>query len=122
MSEEPRRIQRKRTKGWLMPNNAVYVGRPSIFGNPFPVGTYGHQKATEYYRRWVTGKMSSEEESGLSRCDSGAPYGVSLFQTRVELLRDLPTLRGRPLACWCPRGRTCHADVLIELANAEPAP
>lgn len=32
----PRRIQRERTKGWRMPEGAVYVGRPSAWGNPFP--------------------------------------------------------------------------------------
>ena len=31
----PKRIQCKRTKGWRMPTNAVYVGRPTAFGNPF---------------------------------------------------------------------------------------
>jgi len=34
-STEPRRIQRKRTKGWRMPPNTVYVGRPTVWGNPF---------------------------------------------------------------------------------------
>jgi hypothetical protein len=34
----PLRIQRKRTKGWRMPEGAVYVGRPSRWGNPFKVG------------------------------------------------------------------------------------
>lgn len=31
----PQRIQRKRTKGWRMPENTVYVGRPTVWGNPF---------------------------------------------------------------------------------------
>ena len=31
----PQRIQRKRTRGWRMPEGAVYVGRGSKFGNPF---------------------------------------------------------------------------------------
>ena len=31
----PKRIQRKRTKDWKMPKNAVYVGRPGKWGNPF---------------------------------------------------------------------------------------
>lgn len=31
----PVRIQRKRTKGWRMPEGAVYVGRPTKWGNPF---------------------------------------------------------------------------------------
>jgi hypothetical protein len=30
------RIQRRRTKGWRMPEGAVYVGRPTRWGNPFP--------------------------------------------------------------------------------------
>jgi hypothetical protein len=28
-------------------------------------------------------------------------------------------LAGRDLACWCPLDQPCHADVLLELANAE---
>lgn len=31
----PLRIQRRRTKGHKMPKGAVYVGRPSKWGNPF---------------------------------------------------------------------------------------
>jgi len=31
----PKRIQRKRTRGWKMPKNTVYVGRPTKWGNPF---------------------------------------------------------------------------------------
>lgn len=34
----PQRIQRKRTKGWRMPEGAVYVGRPTKWGNLFQVG------------------------------------------------------------------------------------
>lgn len=33
----PQRIQRKRTKGWRMPEGAIYVGRPTVYGNPFEV-------------------------------------------------------------------------------------
>ena len=31
---------------------------------------------------------------------------------------DLEPLRGKNLACWCA-GKDCHADVLLELANAD---
>ena len=34
---ELKRIQRKRVKGWKMPENTVYVGRPTKWGNPFRV-------------------------------------------------------------------------------------
>lgn len=34
----PVRVQRKRTRGWRMPEGAVYVGRGSVWGNPFRIG------------------------------------------------------------------------------------
>lgn len=34
-----KRIQRQRTKGWRMPEGAVYVGRPTRWGNPFRIGS-----------------------------------------------------------------------------------
>jgi hypothetical protein len=68
----PRRIQRQRTKGWRMPANTAYVGRPSKWGNPFALdsdwllwagvalGFKGHmedrrQAAIAFYRWWMTG-------------------------------------------------------------------
>lgn len=33
----PQRSQRRRVKGWRMPEGAVYVGRGSKWGNPFRV-------------------------------------------------------------------------------------
>lgn len=30
-------------------------------------------------------------------------------------------LKGKDLACFCPLGQPCHADVLLEIANATPA-
>jgi len=40
---KPKRIQRRRTKGWKMPEGAIYVGRPTQWGNPF--------KTVEQYRQ-----------------------------------------------------------------------
>jgi hypothetical protein len=31
-------------------------------------------------------------------------------------------LAGKNLACWCKPGEPCHADVLLEIANAEVWP
>jgi hypothetical protein len=39
---EPVRIQRKRTVGWKMPPNTIYVGRGSKCGNPFTFINSGH--------------------------------------------------------------------------------
>jgi hypothetical protein len=37
MVSNPKRIQRERTKGWRMPQGAIYVGRPSKWGNTWKV-------------------------------------------------------------------------------------
>jgi len=101
----PKRIQRKRTKGWRMPEGAVYVGRPTKWGNPFSVGSFGFRLpngGAVFYR------------------GDGAPRAavVELYRRWVvPKLPDLTPLRGHDLACWCPLDQPCHADVLLELAN-----
>lgn len=99
----PKRIQRKRTKGWRMPPNTVYVGRPTKWGNPF-VPMFRHDRTrlietVERYRFWLNG--------GLSHSVQGFPPQPC----------EIVQLRGKNLACWCPLGQPCHADVLLELAN-----
>lgn len=87
----PKRIQRKRTKGWKMPKNAVYVGRPSKWGNPFHIGVVGGvEQSIEMYREYM------------------AKVGHEYIQNQ---------LRGKDLVCWCPPDQPCHADVLLKIAN-----
>lgn len=96
------RIQRKRTKGWKMPEGAVYVGRPTIFGNPFPLlEDDSRQRVVDLFRRWLAG------EKGM--CAGGL--------RRLTVLAGIAELRGKDLACWCPLDQPCHADVLLEIAN-----
>lgn len=111
MSEKPKRIQRKRTKGWKMPKGAVYVGRPSKWGNPFEVG---HDvTAKEAVDRFVVHLASYF--GWVEREIAKAFYPLPVKSTEM---RDwLKPLRGKDLACWCPLSQPCHADVLLELAN-----
>ena len=98
----PKRIQRKRAKGWRMPAGAVYVGRPTKWGNPFNVtATQSREVAIARYRWWLT---------------RGLPGSTGILPAQPTEIR---TLRGKDLACWCPLDQPCHADVLLELANAE---
>ena len=105
----PVRIQRKRTKGWEMPKNALYVGRPSIFGNPFPVNPYqSAEVAVQRYENWLRGEG---DEGRLM-----APV------RREKILKGLPELASYDyLACWCPLVDKdgipipCHIDVLRTL-------
>ncbi|HMR51234.1 MAG TPA: DUF4326 domain-containing protein [Amaricoccus sp.] len=100
----PRRIQRQRTKGWKMPEGAVYVGRPSKWGNPWPVDEWGplDRKAPD-----------AEGSVGLF-CQMLADPEM---RTAVGYPDDLTPLRGKILACWCPLNRPCHAGILLEIAN-----
>ena len=103
----PIRIQRKRTKGWRMPEGAVYVGRPSRFGNPFT-----GDKAVALFRRWLTGALSQREF--IQRKDDGS---WALYSDRKLIAHEIEKLRGKDLTCWCPLDQPCHADVLLDLAN-----
>ncbi|MFJ9101366.1 DUF4326 domain-containing protein [Streptomyces sp. NPDC102405] len=128
----PVRIQRRRTRGWRVedhitsPLGAVYVGRPTRFGNPyclvrqdggwsvqfgehgggvgtFPTDSEARRYATEAFRVWI-----QQPEQG----------------DVLRLFRAL--LHGRDLTCWCPlpgdgQPDHCHAAVLLELANEESA-
>lgn len=155
MTPRPRRIQRKRTKGWRMPDGAIYVGRPTKWGNPFRVesdwllwtgvalGFKGdklsrHRAAVHLYRAWLTqapvetlerasdAPFGGAIEFGDGRIVESHEYvaGMGAFMSEHLPMPALPArpsldeLRGRDLACWCPLDAPCHADVLVEIANA----
>lgn len=122
MTDAPIRIQRRRTKGWRMPENTVYVGRPTVFGNPMPNDIGGHAHAADWFRRWLADNMSMTVMAQSSRADWGSYSGVLLVTVQQHLLRRLPELRGKNLACWCALDQPCHADILLELANAPLSP
>jgi hypothetical protein len=116
--DTPKRIQRKRTKGWRMPEGARSVTRPGPFGNPFVVGDDAtcEEHAAGLFRNWL--------ETG----DGGSldPYGSAEYRQRMSARRDwildrASDLRGLDLACYCPEGQPCHADVLLEIANGGEA-
>jgi hypothetical protein len=126
-TERPKRIQRKRTKGWKMPENTVYVGRPSRWGNPFTVDwCYVTAKtATEAFRDLMEGYFDPGRFDGIpddvfrSLCDAKEEWRRRLNWGLEVKQGAITELRGKNLACWCPLARDCHADVLLELANAE---
>jgi len=78
-----------------MPDDTVYVGRPTKWGNPYRLGK-------EAESREAAVEMYAEMFNGLSE------------QERETLLEPL---RGKDLACWCPPGAPCHGDFLVTQAN-----
>ena len=133
----PKRIQRKRTKGWRMPDGAVYVGRPSRWGNPFSLAgaTRGTVVGPPWFdtKAWpMTRGVRRVDDAVLRAYSTHAPASnasaaavdvfASLASVRLrdhheETQRWLAPLAGHDLACWCPLAEPCHADVLLELAN-----
>ncbi len=107
----PVRIQRKRTKGWRMPEGAMYVGRPSVFGNQYIIGD-GDYLHPEWNAATQSPRITPERAVELYRnyLNIRQRYGDPQLNIR-------PYLTGHDLACWCPLDQPCHADVLLELAN-----
>ena len=111
----PVRVQLSRKKGWRMPPNTVSVARPGKFGNPFRVQPgLTPKESVSGFSAWV--------EGGALPFVLSALYLPELMERRVALLGRMPSLRGKNLACWCPLDQPCHADVLLELANADHLP
>lgn len=75
-----------------LPEGAIYVGRPSKWGNPFQIGRDGDRE--EVIRKFTTYFLNS------------------------DMIHHVMELHGKDLVCWCaPEG--CHADILLKLANPE---
>lgn len=86
------RVFNKRSRA--IPPDAVYVGRPTIYGNPFPMdGEAERNMVCDRYEAWI--------------------------KTQPELLKAVrERLRGKNLVCWCAPKR-CHADILLRIANED---
>lgn len=102
----PERIQRKRTKGWRMPMDTVVVTRGTKWGNPCivnPRAGYG---------------TGSKHAPNVPTAEEAVAFYREYLKECPDLLSALTELRGKHLACFCPLDQPCHADVLLELANA----
>lgn len=104
----PKRIQRRRVKGWRMPEGAIYVGRGSRWGNPYD---WRECPADVGSPEWARGAAVDAFREKLL-----TGFGERALSFTCDDARQ--ALRGRDLACWCPAGHPCHADVLLGIANA----
>jgi len=81
-----------------IPDDAVYVGRPTPFGNPYShlnasmadIKVNTREEAIAMYKKWFERRLRNPE-----------------FNAKVE------ALRGKDLICWCAP-HSCHADVILE--------
>lgn len=83
------KVWNKRDKN--CPKDAIYVGRPSKWGNPYKISIDGtREEVIELYKKWLSNQR----------------------------YLNLEELKGKDLVCWC-KPLPCHADILLELANKE---
>jgi len=90
----PKVLNAKTTPDWedrVLAGTAVYVGRPSKWGNPH------------------------REGPGMTREEAVEAYRLDLLRN-PGLLADLHEVRGMDLVCWCSP-KPCHADPILYLAN-----
>lgn len=90
--------------------------------------------AVALYRAWITGTLPPiaeptpggeiEFENGESVPVHGMVMGfagaamTTVQAPSIPKRPDISELRGKTLACFCRLDQPCHADVLLELANA----
>ena len=90
-----------------IPKGAVYIGRPSKWGNPFEIGKDGDRDlVVEKFEKWLT---------------TGESFGNinALEEKRQSILRSLNELSNKDLVCFCAP-KKCHGDVLIKMCDFKP--
>lgn len=91
------KVLNKRTD--QIPPDAIYVGRPSKWGNPYNMKDWevrgyirnSRERVIELYRQYLT------------------------FHPELVVAAKAE-LKGKDLVCWCAP-LPCHADILLEMAN-----
>lgn len=86
-----KRIQRKNffEYNWKSNPNAVYVGRPSKWGNPYKLKDgFTLEESLIQYKSWLELQLDINPHF-------------------------LDALIGKDLVCFCPLNQPCHADIIM---------
>lgn len=105
------RVERKRIKGFKLPENTKCVDRTTKWGNPFKV-----VKKANYWN--VTDALRNDFGSHQTKNQANKKaielYGDWLKEELKAKRLDLRELQGKNLACFCDLELDCHADYLIK--------
>lgn len=86
----------------------IYIGRGSIWGNPFKIGDHGtREEVIAMYEGWL---------------ETGNNYTVedATEEKRQMILAEIGALADKTLGCFC-YPKACHGDVLLKLLNNKAA-
>lgn len=109
----PRRIQRRRVKGWRMPPNTVSVTRPGRYGNKYypgcglGFGSFVDGCAVDWPLRTPEDMVRHFREF-IKHMKQYQPEAYEAY---------IAPLRGKNVACFCGLDKPCHGDVLLECAQ-----
>lgn len=130
----PVRVQRKRKRGWKMPENTVSVARPGRWGNPLKImGDFIYIDAS-YRRGWLdpwvilcSGDLDyllkiyrailEIDNNYLNLVPAQNPKDLQYWVNYIPTLNYIENLKGKNLACFCSLDSPCHADVLLSFVN-----
>jgi len=106
----PIRIQRRRARGWRMPAHTKYVGRGSLYGNPYRVARSAREleeggelvvasadEAVARYREWIE---QTREGRFVASCAARNLWGLDLCGCGNADRRCVGVVLGEP----APRG------------------
>ncbi len=85
-----------------VPSGAQRVDRATRWGNPHPVGKPCPRCHHTHDRDQAVAAFADDLEAG---------------RLRISAADVCEHLAGLDLACWCKPEQTCHADVLLNVAN-----
>lgn len=138
MKATPQRIQRRRTKGYKLPENCISVTRPGKWGNFLKLSgdmimiDAGHRRTV--LDKWVflcfgdletmleiyEATICEEKDWPKNVLPNDVTQGIvdlNYWEDYYKANRNLQELRGKHLACFCKIGSHCHGDILLQLAN-----
>lgn len=114
----PIRVQRKRTRGYRLPENTICVTRGTKWGNPFKIGSFVRSEDINFQitpnEFWsVPIRTNLQAATAYKYWIHYHPKGHEIAEmAKIEL-------KGKNLACWCSLSEDCHADVLLRIANEQ---
>ncbi len=118
----PNRVQQRHYRGYRLPPETVSVARPTKWANPWIV-RWGIAEAGAASTWHVRHHDTRDVAGPYPDQAAAAKAAANLYRVHLGENPDLATasvleLAGKDLACNCHPDWPCHADILLEVANA----
>ncbi|NEQ13056.1 MAG: DUF4326 domain-containing protein [Moorea sp. SIO3E2] len=94
------KILNKRTLSYLpkiLDDADVYIGRPSVLGNPYKVKASSRDEVIQLYRKWLWGRIQANDAAVIAE----------LKRIKKLVLSDKQV----NLVCWCTP-KPCHGEIV----------